>query len=356
MSKLKNTVKNAVKQMEDRYYCYAIRKAEYVKIKDKTNCWQQVEFTSEQIQEIEQLYGAGVDTRWHRYYQYFTGKFDAKYLPEILYSTVMESKMNPRKIANEMEDKSRIPHIYGPVSDLRIPKTVVVNTSGIFQDENGDILTKAQAEDAVREYLRSYGSAILKPIRDTGSGQGVIALQANTFEGFVYDRDFIVQERIKNQEDLKVLNPHSLNTMRVMTYICDEQYWCAPLLLRMGSGVTHLDNAHAGGIFIGVKNNGDFCREAYSEYGEKHTFHPYSKIVFEGYRIRNVDRVMKAAIACHKRTPHLKMVSWDLTLDDNGTPVLIEANMFGQSVWLPQIAHGVSIFEDNTEKMLQKYR
>lgn len=202
---------------------------------------------------------------------------------------------------------------------------------------------------------KEFEKLIIKPTRGSCSGNNVYVLTEKNYREILlrFSQNYIVQEMVENQDDIKRLNPASLNTMRVITYICDDQYFCAPILLRIGASDSHLDNAHAGGIFVGVNRDGTLCPEAYAEYGEKYTEHPISGIRFDGYRIRNIEKVVSAALICHKKTPHMRMVSWDITLDKDENAILIEANLFGQSVWLPQIAHGCSLFGEHTERMLE---
>lgn len=212
------------------------------------------------------------------------------------------------------------------------------------------------AQVIVNQFFQTHKKAIIKPTVDTNSGANVKVLtSAEHLLGSEYKADFVVQEMIVNQTDIKALNPHSLNTFRIITYICDGELFCAPVILRMGRGESHLDNAHAGGIFVGVKSDGSLCPCAYSEYGEKFEKHPYSNIVFDGYRIENFSLLTETALKCHTFVPHIKMISWDLTLDQDGCPTLIEQNLYGQAVWISQIAHGEAIFGNNTEKMLLEY-
>lgn len=356
MCAMKTKMKKMIRSVDNRYYTAVIRRAEHLKIRDKKDLWMQVGMTREQISEIQRIWGEHADTRWHRYYQYFTGKFDPRYVPEIFYSCNMELVLNPRKMAKEMEDKARIPILYGSVPDLKIPKTIVLNASGIFYDGEGNVLSKTAALALVKEYLEKHSNAILKPTRETNSGKGVVLLDKKHFDDFMPGENFIIQEQIVNQEDIRRLNPDSLNTMRIMTYICKNRYWCAPVVLRIGNGTSHLDNAHSGGVFIGVGREGELQPYAFSEYGNKYQRHPHSGLVFHKYKLSGVDSAVRAAIACHKRNPHMRMVSWDLTLDREGSPVLIEANLTNQSVWIPQIAHGEGVFGDHTEDMLEECR
>lgn len=354
MKNLKSLAKRFVKLLDDSYHYIVIRRAEYVEIKKCKPCWENVVLTDAQKREVQKVYGPRMDMRWHRYFQYFTGKFDAQYLPDIVFSLSMECKLNPRRIARELEDKARIPIIYGSVPDMVIPKTIVLNTSGICYDGLANVISGDKANELVAQYLAEHEKAVFKPTRETGGGKGVVILDREHFSELPSGMNYIVQECIVNQEDIRVLNPATLNTIRVITYICDGQYWCAPLAMSIGSGTSRLDNICTGGICIGIKENGELCSYAYREYsGEKYAEHPYTGIKFEGYKIQNIDKVINAAIDCHKRTPHMRMASWDFALDKDGRAVLIEVNLSGQSVCFPQYTHGKSLFGKNTSKMLE---
>lgn len=351
--KMKAIIKKLIRNVESKRFYSKIQKIEYKKIADRKSHWDKVTLTLEQVQKIEAVYGVGCDTRWHRFYQSFTGNFDAHYLPENLFAPKMECALNPEEISQEIMDKSRLPIMYGSVPGLYIPQTVILNASGIFYDKDGNVLSQEDAEAEIRNYLYSYGSVIQKPIRDSFGGKGIKVLTKESFTHLESGKNYIIQERIINQEDLRKLNPHSLNTLRVITYICDNRYWCAPIAMRMGVGEGHVDNISSGGICVGVKDTGDLCPQAYSEYfDEKFSVHPYSKIQFSGYKITNVDKVISAAIACHKRTPHIRMASWDFTINHRGEATLIELNPRGQSICFPQYTHGVCLFGENTEKMI----
>ena len=352
---LKKYLKDTIMNFDVIYHKRWLRKYEIEKINSKAALWKQVEICDDDLDKIKQIYGTDADTRWHRYYAYFTGKMDPFYLPENIFSTKMEWVLNPYRLCSELEDKALLPLLFGCVPDLQIPRTIICKSYGRYYDGGHSILTEKQAKEKLANFFIENDKAIMKPTRDTSSGRNVkLLLQENYKDLLSWDDDhFVIQEVVINQNDIRALNPSSLNTLRVMTYICDGEFFCAPLLLRVGVGNNVVDNAHAGGIFIGVNDDGTFCKTAFSEYGEKHDFHPSSRIQFEGYSIDGVQRIRDTALICHKRIPQLGMVSWDFTINEKGQPVLIEANLFSQSVWLPQIAHGKSIFGKNTEKMLK---
>ena len=63
--------------------------------------------------------------------------------------------------------------------------------------------------------------------------------------------------------------------------------------------------------------------------------------------------LIKTAKKLHLNAPQLGIISWDLTVDQNGEFVLIEANTRGQGIWISQMAHGCGPFGKNTEDILR---
>lgn len=168
-----------------------------------------------------------------------------------------------------------------------------------------------------------------------------------------FGKDFLFQEVLQQHDDLAMLNKTSLNTFRIITYICEDSVYVAPIALRIGRSGKQFDNIHAGGITIGVKSDGTLRKTAFSEYGEKYDKHPDSGIVFESVKIRNFSQLSEVAIKCHKRIPWLGILSWDLTIDSNNSIGLIEVNTVGQSAWFCQFTNGEPLFGENTAKMLE---
>ena len=166
-------------------------------------------------------------------------------------------------------------------------------------------------------------------------------------------QNFIVQKKVVPHQAFSTLYPNSINTLRVVTYMMQDKIRTAPIVMRIGQGGGVVDNAHAGGMFIGVKNDGELLKEAFTEYQNRYTAHPDTGIVFEGYQIPCVPEIKKAAINLHENLPMFQFVSWDFTVDKDGNIVLIEVNLHSQSVWIPQIAHGKAMFGDDTAELLR---
>lgn len=345
----------------NRYLNKIVVKGELRNIERKKNLWSKVDLSPVDDKEIceywKQISGCQIDTRWHRLYaSYLNCPVQKDFFPEILYSTKLEKQLNDPKFYSVLSDKCLLTSLFPGDDTYRIPQTIILNSYGTFVNGERRIISKSDA--AV--LLKNIGTVIIKPTVDSSSGESV--MKAKIKDGFdessghsiieifdKYHQNFIVQECVVQSEYLSRLCDKSLNTFRVITYICDGKVYHAPLSLRMGTGTAFVDNIHAGGIGIGISEDFKFRKYAFSEMGEKYEIHPYSKIRFEGYDISPLKNIVEVAHRLHGSIPMLKMISWDWSLDEKDKPVLIEINIAGQAVWLSQMVNGESFFGENTK-------
>lgn len=318
-----------------------------------------VELSAAQKKQIDELYGRyygeKIPYTWHKYYTAFTGRFDVNYFPELLqhpeFQYFMNSKENYKAI---YADKNILPLIAAGVG-IRMPKTFVSSINGIIRDGNFRLIKKEDLKDILSE--KEY---FAKPSVDSDSGKGCFLFHPdndNDFEKiFASGNNFVIQEKIICSKSVAALHPYSVNTFRIMSYIWKNKVELVPVIMRIGRNKSYLDNAHAGGIFIAVNNDGTLHETAFTEFGEAFREHPDTHIVFNGYQIRNFENVLKAAVKMHSAIPQLKMVSWDFTIDYEEKPVLIEANVRHINLWLFQIPWGCGPFGDKTKEILQWLR
>ncbi len=234
-------------------------RAELRNIEKKKPLWSKVELTATEDQEIKaywkQISGCDVDTRWHRLYaSYLMCPVQKDFFPEILYSTKLEKKLSNPKFYSILSDKGFLTTLFPGDKSYRMPKTIVYNSYGTFTDGDKIIISE---EEAIRA-ISNAGVVIIKPTIDTSSGEGVLKIDfkdghdaengLSVKEVFKrYKQNFIVQECVKQSRYLADLCEKSLNTFRVITYICEGKVFHAPLSLRMGNGSSFVDNIHMGG-------------------------------------------------------------------------------------------------------------
>lgn len=341
---------------------------EKIKISREKHITNGIKLSREQIQETNEYflehYGKKVPLSWHRYYMAFSGKFDKKYFPELLYIPEYDWLVNPSSYADCLADKNILPMLISGVEKLRIPETVVSCANGIYRDADMKQISSAQAA----EIISDAGKLFFKIAVDSDSGRGCNIIEmregtdlrsGRTAEEIITGsgRDFVIQLCVENPESLSRFNPSSVNTFRVISYRAPSgSVKIAPVFMRIGRNDSFLDNAHAGGIFIGIEHDGQLLDTAYSMDGSRYTEHPDTKVVFRGGVIPEFKLVRQKAIELHNRIPQLGIINFDFTLDKTGVPVLIELNTKSGPVWASQIAHGKSFFGDDTDAILEYLR
>lgn len=149
-----------------------------------------------------------------------------------------------------------------------------------------------------------------------------------------FGNNFVVQELIHQADVLATLNPSSVNTFRVITYILDDRIHICPIALRLGRSSSDRDNIHYGGVCIGINADGTLKKKHFRN-KENILFSPGYKgqILRLQHRGGNLTRIKETVLKMHANLPYLGILSWDLSLDTEGAVVLIEVNTTGQSAW-----------------------
>lgn len=323
-----------------------------------------VQLTSSQKNEIDSFflkhYGEKVSYGAHRIFYAMTGKFDKKYFPDSLFIPEYEFLLNPKEYHVALSDKNIIPLLFAR-GGVKTPNSIVSCANGVLRDAQYNLLSEKDATNI----LENRGKVFLKPTTDSSSGRGCRVLQfaggkevqtGETLSQIVngFNNNFCIQEYIMCHDTVSKLHPQSVNTFRVISYFTPshEIHHC-PVIMRIGSGENYLDNAHAGGMFIGIDDDGNLLDCATTEFNTKFTSHPDTNIVFSGYRIPLVKKVIKASQELHAMIPQLGVINFDFTINDKDEVVLVEINTRGGSIWLPQMAWGCGAFGNDTEEILE---
>ncbi len=362
-------IRPAVIDILDFYKMRIRRKNEIKKFEDprRKAIYSAVELSNEQREEIDKLYiqnyGERIPYTWHRHFTAYTGRFDANYFPELLYIPEFEHFMNlKRDVYHALADKS-VTSLLAKAVGIESPRIIVSATGGLLRDES---FCQIDAGTAAA-ILRNIGEVFCKPSIDTSSGigcrildirDGCDTISGERIEDILFDlgTDYLIQERVECHDSIKALHPNSVNTFRIMTYRWKDEIRTPPIIMRIGQGGSFLDNAHAGGMFIGVENNGQLHEAAFTEFKETYTVHPDSKIVFSNYRIPFVPQMIEAAKKMHMAYPDIGVVNWDFTINKKQDPLLIEANLSSGGIWLFEMAHGCGLFKENTPEVLRWMR
>lgn len=291
------------------------------------------------------------------YFYKINGIKSEAYLPYGIYYYLVNPYLNRWPFRRAYEDKNMFPvllrlQLLDETVKIRFPRMVTNCINGKFFTWGGKQCSFSEAAGLLVDF---HEDVIVKPTYDTW-GNGVMKLKKEEINGDTlqkllnrYGRNFLIQECVHQHPRMASFNNSSVNTLRVMTYYNSKgRYECLRTIQRFGGEGTVIDNASAGGGFVLVTADGKVQRTKYRMLST-HTETLPAQVTTD---IPSYEMIIKATIELHKQLPHFDLVGWDIAVDREGIPVILEYNCVAPSLDLPQIAGGPLFSEEELQAIM----
>lgn len=305
--------------------------------------------------EIKQFYSGTAHFKFgaQGFYTSKTGTYSKEYIPDELWYGYILPFYNNQKAAIYMDNKCFYPRMF---PGIKQPETILIRENGLLRDSDYHYYTK----DEARDILSKEDSLFVKQAIMSYGGHGVTFFEGNDVCNKVLevvqanDCDYVIQKPIRQHSEMAKLNQSSVNTVRVCSLLSEgggvKVY---SVITRMGINGSKVDNASSGGITCGVHTDGQLKGIAFDKYGNKYESHPDTGLSFDSIKIPSFEKVCELAISCHYMIPHFRLVSWDIAIDKQGDPILIEANLSRGELDFHQLNNG-PIFGGDTSIILDE--
>jgi len=202
-------------------------------------------------------------------------------------------------------------------------------------------------KENLAKFIEGKDVFFAKPNNGT-SGYGIEKLHPADFESVDALYDYLVdpskkfgllEEQIVQHEAVSALYPLSINSMRIVTLVDAAGVpHVIYTTMKMGDGGRFVDNLDNGGLCVPVDPEREcLVGVAHTSRLEVLDRHPYTGIVFDGYKIPYIkeahEMVKKAALV----VPQIRYSGWDVCIMPDG-PAIIEGNNYpGYDFWqLPE--------------------
>lgn len=289
----------------------------------------------------------------HEFYLEKTGLFDPRYIPDSVYFCIIDRFLNNREAAKWIDNKCYYPRIF---SGCKMPEIIAYRLNGFWYNGTG-----GGDQAVIIEKVFASGSCFVKKATDSYGGKGVFFFDCKTknkkdFEELISSipSDIVIQKTLQQSTIMSKLNPSSVNTIRIITLLRkDGIVKPYSVIVRMGVGGSKVDNASSGGITCGVNEDGRLNPVAYSVKGDCYKEHPDTYQKFDEIVIPNFEKCKQMVINLHPQVPHFRLVSWDLAIDQDNEPVLIEANFCEGELDFHQLNNG-PVFKEDTNEILDE--
>ena len=239
---------------------------------------------------------------WEQRFEYLSKDAKLSMLPKRELA-IFDRKYNPKKdihiIGNKYECYERFKEYYGR-------ECILVN----------DKTPKEEFESFAKKHRR----IIIKPLYND-SGKGV---RLFNYGEELPNHAFIAEELIQQSEELARFHPQSVNTLRLNTIRCKDSIEVVWAILRYGRSNRIVDNAHFGGLFSVIDDNGAAIAAGDVE---RHTYvtHPDTGVPLTGFRVPDWEKACEMVRSLATKVGDLRFIGWDLAYTDKGW-ILVEAN------------------------------
>lgn len=209
-----------------------------------------------------------------------------------------------------------------------------VEFNGIFNSflkRNWMKLDENNEEEFIK-FFQENKAIIVKPI-DAEGGQGVekyeyVSKEAaeSLYTKLLENKQLLVEECIKQHEEMNKLYEKSVNTMRMFTFYKNGETYFLQAVLKIGNGGV-VDNFSSGGMYTYVDENGYVFVEAIDRADNIYETHPISKQKIVGFKVPMFKEAVEMVKEAAKVIPEIGYVGWDVAISTNG-PVIVEGNCF----------------------------
>ena len=216
-------------------------------------------------------------------------------------------------------------------------KDVFLQKYAPFIHRNWMLVDSSTSIDAIQNFINRF-DVIAKPT-NSESGKGVYKIlkgKGDAHQVLEGKLPILLEECLKNVDELAEFHPSSLNTVRVVTIANGTDVKIFGAILRTGNNSSVFDNADAGGYFAEVDTHtGVIISNGVNEMGDEVEAHPISGKVFKGSFCPMWREVIEICKKAALYIPETTIIAWDVAITTNGVE-LIEANSV-PSIYIHQV-------------------
>lgn len=169
------------------------------------------------------------------------------------------------------------------------------------------------------------------------SGKGIEKIKVSDFEStkalYEYvtskEKNFgVIEEVIVQHPQAAKIYPCSLNCLRIVTMVHNNQPHILYAVFKMGNNGKFVDNLENGGLACSFDlDNGVVNGQGHTSALVNYDAHPYTGIKFIGYKLPFCEEIKQLVKKAAMVVPEIKYVGWDVCFTENG-PAIVEGNDF----------------------------
>lgn len=271
-------------------------------------------------QYAEDTLGSKVYAPWLYVYTIIANEFKEGWIPDNFYGEVVVPKLKGS---------------YGKIASLKPLNSLVFNSdsfpdvisfaNGIFFDSN---YTPIKKEEVPRRLFFNSNKVIYK-LDNSLQGKGIYFFDKDNFNASEIQKlgNGLFQNYISQHDSLAAFSDSSVSTLRITTTSSDEgDISIRASYLRLGGeGDTYIKSSTHIRVPVNLAN-GLLNNIGYTTQWREIKHHPSSNKKFEGFYYPNFLEACLLVKKLHKKVPYVRCIGWDIAVNQEGTPMVMEWN------------------------------
>lgn len=304
----------------------------------------------EEIVKIWGKLGLKINTSFFDLYK-SKGVYNPLFMPNDIYFSIVLDSLNPPLYRRTYEDKGLYPVLFDKIHQ---PKILGRCINGTLFDENNDVTSYSS-------FLKPKinQEVIIKPnCQKCGKGIRLANLEEIDVNQLMkeYNNNFIIQEYVKQSSYTSKFNPTSFNNFRVTSLFLNSKLSICAVELKCGGKGSIVDNMHAGGLTICCSEDGHLDTVGYNVMLEE-VYECDNGYKIVGEYIPGVTKIVNMVKKYHPYYfPNIGLIGWDIGLDENDEPILVEVNITYPGIISTQVCTRRPIFGERTEEVIEYVR
>jgi hypothetical protein len=271
---------------------------------------------------------------WLYVYSHFSGEFKEGWIPDNFYGKVV------------------IPKIQGSYGKTSFLKPL---TNRLFQQEIGpdlgyyihgkwlDTNYNPIREEEVRKLLFAETDKVICKLDQSSQGKGIHVIHQKDFNLSIIEKlgNGVIQKFIQQHNFFNAFTPNSVATIRLTTVIDNEsEISLRAAYLRLGQKKnTHITSDSHIRVAIDMKT-GRLDSLGYLPNWHQITTHPDTQERFEAKQIPSFKQCTELVLELHKKMPMVKAIGWDIIVDANNAPIVMEWNGYSNDIKFSEASQG----------------
>lgn len=271
---------------------------------------------------------------WLWVYTHIQGEFKEGWLPDNYYGKIVIPK-----IQGDYGKISFLKSLTNKIFDRQITPDLAYYLNGFWFDLHFQPMTS----NSLQKLLFSTNEKVVHKLDQSYQGKGVFVYNQNTFEITSIEKkgNGVLQKFIRQHAFFNAYTPHAVATIRVTTVVDSyNRIVVRACYLRLGR---HLDTHVKSDSHIRIPielESGRLYNQGYLANWRVISVHPDSLVPFVNQTIPNYLACINLVLQLHKEMPMVRTIGWDMIIDAEENPVVMEWNGYSNDIKFSEATQG----------------